>query len=115
MSKAIATDVILTSARTRVDGSLGLSFSTPELSAADKTAFFELLNRELKVLLQPKDEEPAGIHEVKTEFESKTPGQRLRGVLYVWWEHVQKPGEFQDWYRKKMEVLIQYVKDQLPE
>lgn len=108
--KAITCDVILTSASTRADGSLGLRLATPELKADEKTVFFELLNQSLKMLLQPKDGEPAELKDVKREFECKTPGQRLRAVLFVAWKQAKQPGEFEDFYRKKIECYIDDVK-----
>jgi hypothetical protein len=113
MSKAITCDVILTSASTRADGSLSIRLSTPELPAESKTVFFELLNQNLKMLLQPTDGTPAELHDVKGEFDRKTPSQRLRAVVFIWWKQAGEIGEFDDWYRKKMDVLINYVKDQL--
>lgn len=113
MSKAITSDVILTSASTRADGSLGLRFSTPELNPSEKTVFFELLNQNLKMLLQPKDGEPAELKDVKKEFECKTPSQRLRAVLFVAWKQAKEPGEFEDFYRKKVEFFIDDIKSHL--
>jgi hypothetical protein len=113
MKPAITTELILTSASTRADGSLGLRFASPELTAADKTAFFELLNQNLKVLIQPMTGQPEALHEVKNEFQTKTASQRLRAVLYVWWEQSGKPGEFEDWYRQKMEQVIEWIKAKL--
>ena len=111
--KAITCDVILTSASTRADGSLGLRFSTPELKAEEKTVFFELLNQSLKMLLQPKDGEPAELKEVKREFECKTPGQRLRAVLFVAWKQAKEPGDFEDYYKSKMDFFLDDVKANL--
>lgn len=113
MSKAITCDVALTSASTRADGSLGLRFSTPELNASEKTVFFELLNQNLKMLLQPKDGEPAELKDVKREFECKTPSQRLRAVLFVAWKQAKEPGEFEDFYRSKMDFYINDIKENL--
>jgi hypothetical protein len=113
MSRAVTCDVILTGASTRSDGSLSIRLSTPELPAESKTVFFELLNQNLKMLLQPTDGSPAELHDVKGEFDRKTPSQRLRAVIFIWWRQLNEPGEFEDFYRKKTEVLINYVKDQL--
>ncbi len=113
MPKAITCDVILTSASTRTDGSLGLRLATPELDASEKTTFFELLNQNLKMLLQPKDGEPAELKDVKREFECKTPAQRLRAVIFVAWKQAKEPGEFEDFYRQKMEFFIEDVKQNL--
>lgn len=111
--KAITCPCILTSASTRSDGSLGLRFATPELKPDEKTAFFELLNLNLKMLLQPDGETPAELKDVKGEFDKKTPGERLRAVVFVWWKQGGETGDFDDFYRKKMEVLIDFVKGQL--
>lgn len=104
--------MILGSATTRADGSLGLRFSTPELQPDEKTAFFELLNQNLKVLLQPTGE-VAGLKDVKAEFDNKTPSQRLRACLYVAFQQSGGRGEFEDFYRKKMEAFIMDVKSNL--
>lgn len=113
MPKAITCDVILTSARTRTDGSLGLAFCTPELEAAEKTVFFELLNQNLKMLLQPKDGEPEQLKDVKREFETKSASQRLRAVLYVAWKQAGEPGEWEVFYSHKMNNYIDEVKANL--
>lgn len=110
--KAITCDMILTSATTRADGSLGLRFSTPELKPGDKTAFFELLHCNLKVLLQPESME-GGLHDVKKDFETKTPSMRLRASLFVAWKQAGEPGEFDHFYRKKVECYIDDVKSHL--
>jgi len=42
----------------------------------------------------------------------KTPSQRLRGVLYVLWSE-KKEGEFNSFYVKKMEEIIEHFKGKL--
>lgn len=111
--KALTCAVIITSASTRADGSLGLRLATPELKPDEKTAFFELQGQNLKMLLQPMDGEPAELKDVKGEFDHKTPGQRMRACLFVWWKQQGEPGEFEDFYRRNMEKLIDYVKTKL--
>ena len=61
--KCITCPVILTGAATRSDGSLSLRFSTPELKPDEKTTFFEVLNQNMKMLLQPADNEPVFDHQ----------------------------------------------------
>lgn len=112
-AKAITCDVILTGASTRVDGSLTLRFSTPELPPESKTVFFELLNQNLKMLLQPGESEPKEFHDVDAKFDSKPQSQRMRAAIFVWWKQLNEPGDFVDFYRKKTEVLIEHVKAQL--
>lgn len=104
--KAITCPVILTSASTRADGSLSLRFSTPELRPDEKTAFFETLNINLKMLLQPESIEPAELKDIKGEFDTKTPSSRLRSVLFVRWSQANKPGDFDQYYLRRMEQII---------
>lgn len=92
---------------------MSLRFSTPELAPEEKTAFFELLNLNLKMLLQPADAVPAELKEVKGEFDRKTPGQRLRATLFIWWSQQGKPGDFDSFYLRRMEAIIDEVKQQL--
>ena len=113
--KAVTCPVVLTSASTRADGSIGLRFATPELDAPGKTAFFELLNQNLTMLLQPSANgaESTETHEVKSEFDRKTPGQRLRAVIFVAWKQGEEQGKFEDYYLKRMERIIDAVKNEL--
>ena len=106
--------MILTSASTRVDGSLSLRFSSPELRPDEKTAFFELLNVNLKMLLQPVDGEPVELKEVKGLLDEKTPSQRMRGCLYVLYRQKCPPGKtFDSFYLDNMNRLIEDIKSQL--
>lgn len=53
--------------------------------------------------------------ELDTEIsEGKTPSQRLRGVLYVSWQQDnQGYKDFKDYYRTRMERIIDHLKNQL--
>jgi len=113
MLKAITCPAILTSASTRSDGSLSLRFSTPELDAPSKTAFFEILNKNLKLLIQPESEEPTNLHEVKNEMDRRSPSQRLRSVLFVLFKQQERSGDFQDFYTHYMNDLVESIKAQL--
>lgn len=43
----------------------------------------------------------------------KTPAQRMRAVLYRWWEGKGKPGDFEMFYKTQYERLIDQVKEKL--
>lgn len=113
MPSAITCDAILSSASTKGDGSLNLRFSTPEMTASEKTVFFELLNINLKLLIQPVDSEPAELKEVRGQFETKTPSQRLRSVLYIRWRQASGQGEFETFYHREMDGIINSIKQKL--
>lgn len=116
--KALLCNVILTSASTRVDRSLGLRFSTPELRAEEKTAIFELQGIELKMLLQPLEGPPEELVTVRGDLETKTPGQRLRACIFVWWKQLESAGKlegksFDLFYAETMNRMIEDVKRNL--
>jgi hypothetical protein len=116
--KALTCEVILTSASTRSDGSLGLRFATPELKPVEKTALFELQGHNLKMLLQPMAEEPDSLVDIKTELDTKTPSQRLRAVFFVLFRQLEDAGKmagkpFELFYTESMNRLIEDVKGQL--
>lgn len=113
--KAITCDVILSGIRTRADGSISLTLVTPELEAEDITAFASLRNTNLKILIQPVDGKPVELKEIKGEFDTKTPSQRLRSVLYVLWKETDGTGEFEDFYRRRMNAIIDKIKEKFPD
>lgn len=44
---------------------------------------------------------------------TKTPAQRLRGAIYILWQQSGEPGDFEVFYREKMEKLIEFIKAKL--
>lgn len=50
---------------------------------------------------------------LRLEKGEKTPSERLRAVLYVFWEQKKIPGSFEDFYRHRMGLWIDQVKDKL--
>ena len=63
-------------------------------------------------------EEELNLPEVKVESGEKTPGQRLRAVLFRIWENQggtsrQDKKTFEQYYREQMERIINKAKEQL--
>lgn len=112
---AITADVILTSASSRADNSLGLRLVTAtELKPEEMTAFIRLRGLVCKMLLQPKEALPEmAFIDVKGQFDDKTPSQRMRSVIYLLWKQKNEAIEFDLFYRQKMDGMIQHLKDQL--
>jgi hypothetical protein len=57
------------------------------------------------------------LDKIKVEFDDggKTPGQRLRGVMYRLWEiNNERYDVFEDFYRAHMEKIINHLKSKLP-
>lgn len=111
--KQIEVNMIITGIRSKVDGSLGLSMTTPELTPEEKAEFMRLQGVNLVALFMPLDEKDAPKYVVDKEIESKTPGNRLRNTLYVLWQQEGGKGEFDEFYKKYMDKFINAVKEQL--
>ena len=96
----------------RVDGAVRFAIVTPELTLDERAVILGLHGKNVRVMLEPIDVPVEGLLEVETEAQPKTKCQRLRSVLYVWWQQ-KKEGSFQEFYDRKMESIISKVKDTL--
>ena len=81
--KALVTQAIFGSFTSKADGSLSARLSTPELSSAEKAAFMDLQNRNVRLLIEPMDFDTDGKVEIKNPLGTKSPSERLRAVLFV--------------------------------
>ena len=113
-TKAITTPANITSISSRQDGSLRFSTETPELSISEKVAFMNLQGLNLRMLIQP-EESDEKLMEVKAPMEGKTQSQRLRGVIFIYWDQKGRPDTFNVFYEKTMEKIIEGVKSILDE
>ena len=96
-------------------GCLSLRFHTNELTSEEMTeitnhhqAFGYLLfkpNKEFTDDEIPEDNAPSD--------ETKTPSQRLRGVLYALHKRINTPEPFEMYYRKTLNKIIEHYKDKI--
>jgi len=100
-----------------VDGSLSVTITTPELSPAKVGEIYGLRKKVCYVYFSEKQidsNERKVIDSLDPELKGKTPGQRLRGVLYRMWE--QNNEGYKDsnsHYIAKMELIIETYKTNL--
>lgn len=111
--KSIQSDIVIMGIRSKVDGSIGFNASTPELTPEEKTEFFKLQSQNVIMTLVPHDESNAPKIKIEREMETKTPGQRLRNTIFVYWKQLGGRGEFDDYYKELMEGFINTVKAKL--
>lgn len=106
--------------QSRADKSWKIVMGTQELSPAEIGTLGSLQNQVCFVAINPNpftNEEKDIIENTKAELAEtgKTQSQRLRGVLYVNWQHDQEGyGEFHDYYISKMDKVINHFKSKLP-
>ena len=119
-SNKIILPVILSSYRPKVDGSFSISLTTQILGKQQRDIIHELYQQVCSVLIQDSeitkadesimDSIDADIHDT-----AKTPSQRLRAVFYLIWKQ-DDPTEivtFKEFYRSKMESIIDHFKAKL--
>jgi len=99
------------------DKSLRLQVDTQELSKEDKARVFDL-HEELGWFMFSKaditEDDFKDLPEIKVEFNEKTPSQRLRSRLYVYYEktHINL-NDFDSWYIKEMNKIGQHYLDKI--
>jgi len=113
--KIIKTKVIITGLRSKVDRSLGLTLSTPELTTEERAEFMNLQGIECEALFEPTDNTPAEVYEIKKSTGQKTQGQRMRAVLFILWKKSGEKEDFETYYRDRMEKLIDALKAKIEE
>lgn len=115
--KALVTDAIFTSFTSKADRSLSARLTTPELSAAEKAAFMELQNCNVRLLIEPKDYAETGKTEIKNPLGTKSPSFRLRAVMFVLFKQLSNKGKiqgtFDEFYLLHMDRIIDGYKEQL--
>lgn len=113
--KAVSLYAVIDSIRSKVDHSLGLTVSTPEMSTDEKALFFDLQGLNVNLTITPMEEPVDETVEIKSEAEPKTRSQKLRSVLYVLWQQdfKDKYPTFTDFYNQKMDQWIEDIKVKL--
>ena len=91
---------------------------TQELTKEEKDMFTDFAGKLGVFIFSETDvkvEDLKDIPELKGEFKSdKSPSQRLRNVLYVFYQQTHKDTDnFDEFYKRQMEKFIQVVKDKL--
>lgn len=97
----------------RIDGSIKFGVITSELSLEHRATLLAMHGKNVRVMLEPLDVCVTGMDEVTSEAEPKKPSARLRAVIYIAFEQAGKPGTFDEFYRSKMEKIIEHIKGKL--
>lgn len=101
----------------RKDGSIKLSFDSRELSAEEYMIVMGFRNTEGWLAFQPNEEGVPELPESNAEVDEKSPSERLRAVLFVWYKQETEAGKFVGLYetfrKEKMEKIIETIKSKL--
>jgi hypothetical protein len=116
MSQAVKLPAIFTKAETLTDNSVKLIFATRELGGTDVAQLFSMKGKEVWLLLAPDDSlDAVDVPKAKPDAgtNAKTPGQRQRAILFVWWKQLGSKGDFEEFYRQQIERVIDTIKSRL--
>jgi hypothetical protein len=111
---------ILSGYTPKVDGTVTIRFNTQELTPQEVMELHSKLNS-YGILYFREGDKPMNQEELKEldaidldlYDEPKSQSQRIRNVMYVWWEQKGKQGEFKEFYKDKTEQIIEQIKSKL--
>ena len=113
---AVKLPAIFAGIQSKVDRSYKLTFATRELSGDDAAVLLRMNQTECWLLVAPDDSlDAVDVPNAKPDAGAggKTPSQRLRAVLFVLWTQLGRPGDFEDFYRSKLDRIIDQYKAKL--
>lgn len=116
MNQKFQTSSQIESVSTRADNTIKIVLGTQELSPEQATMLFSLKGRQGWMMFSENELNQEDIpQEPAPEFKTdKTPSQRLRAVLYKFWElNTNKVKQFDDFYKEWMEKKISEIKEHL--
>jgi len=101
--------------QTLKDKSVKLSFVTQEMNAEDSTTLFGLRDQLGWLLFSPTEIKGEDIpQEPSHNFDDKkSPSERLRGAIFVYWKQKVGTGSFDLYYYQQMEKLKAMYLEQL--
>lgn len=111
-----AIQAMITKVTTMSDHGLRIQVDTQEITPESKAELFNLhetlgwffFHRAPISEINVKE-----LPEIKVERGQKTPSERLRAVLYIYWEQNRTDKSFEEFYRETIEKYIESIKSKL--
>jgi len=75
--------------------------------------FFDLHGKNVSMTIIPTDYPVDSTHKIDKEANEKTPSERLRDIIFVYYKETGSTGDFDSFYRKHMEAHIDSYKSKL--
>ena len=114
MSNKFSVPATLKSVSTLVDGGLSVGFHTQELTKEEMLAIMSFSQGFGYLLFASTQMSEEDIPKEKlSPDEEKSPSKRLRSILFILWKQQGGEGDFEAFYRKKMEAIIEQLKSRL--
>ncbi len=89
------------------DRTLSIKLEGQELPPEETAHIFALMEKQIWVALAetPISKEDLNIPEVVDEMDKKSPSQRLRDRMFVYFKEKKVVGDFDGWYKKSLEKI----------
>lgn len=97
----------------RQDGSVKLSYVTPELRPSEAGALLGMHGKNVCLSIVPEDATPEELVKIDTERGEKSQSSRIRAVLFLIWKQDGEQGSFDAYYHNKTELYIEHLKGKL--
>lgn len=113
--KTFQVPAVLDGVSTLKDGGLSVRFHTQEVNNEQKIAVMNFMAQFGWLLFSSQEhDDELELDKIRKDTGGKTPSQRLRGVLYIEYQQSGKQDlTFEQYYAKRMEQFIGYVKQNL--
>lgn len=114
----IVIDGIVESIKSRQDGSVTVAFGTQELDGNKAGDLFQLRGKYCKAMFSDTnitslEEEVVDKTPLTATQKNKSPSQRLRSVLHVYFSQQGYSIDFDDFYKTELEKIISHYKTKL--
>lgn len=114
MSNKFQVEAILDGVTPRKDGGVSLRFVTNEVSKDQKVTLMEFYQSFGWILFSANQFQESEVPTEAAQHDSTTtPSKRLKAVLFVMWKQKGSVGDFDAFYKQKVEQFINKVKEQL--
>jgi len=114
MKPPIEIPAIFTGLTTKADRSLSLRFNTAqEVDENTATTLFTYRMAQGYLLFSPNPIDEESVPQGSALMEGKSPSQRLRDVLYVYYKQLNPKTDFETFYLGQMNVITDHYKAKL--
>jgi hypothetical protein len=103
------------SAKANNDMTLTFKVETQELSPTETSQIFSLFQKQIWIALCETEitHQDLNIPEKVDPLDEKSPSQRLRDRLFVFWKERKVSNDFDSWYKSQLEKIGQSYLDKL--
>lgn len=113
MKRKIEVPSQISKVSTLAGGGMSLVVHTQDMTDAEKVTLMSFQNKAGYFLFSENEFSEDDVPKQDAQYEGKTPSQRLRDVLFVYYKQIGSTEDFETYYRSQIEKIIFKVKEKL--